>query len=343
MSTHRLSQMIQGRALMGFAELLSSQGISYGQLLSECGISLAALHNPDLAIPLDHLANLYERCAQVLDWADLGLRIVQLQDISMYGPLAQIMLNASSVGAALASLTRHFAYHTTGAQISIRPASNPRYLEVQYGLMLGPGIPSRHITEQSYGMACKLWRMLVAVDSTPPQVHLRHAPAIPIEQYEAYFACPVHFEQAVDAIWLPLDQFAKAIDHADPKLRQASEDYIGAIIRRYPLDLGKQVETLIIQQLALGGASIAAIAQQLDTHPRTLQRRLGDQGIVFASLLDDVRRSLAQLYLHDPSVPLTKLSALLGYNEQSSFIRACKRWFGLPPQQVRSAAQASAQ
>ncbi|MCU1717381.1 AraC family transcriptional regulator [Pseudomonas sp. 5P_3.1_Bac2] len=337
MSTHQLSQMIQARALMGFAELLTSQGLSLEQLLSECEISLAAIENPDLPIPLDHLAKLYERCAQVLNWADLGLRIVQFQDISMYGPLAQIMLNASSVGAALEGLTKHFAYHTPGAAISIVPASDPRYIEVQYVLLLSPGIAHRQITEQSFGMACKLWRMLVALDSTPPQVRMRHAQALPLAQYQAHFACPVQFEQSVDAIWLPLEQFDQPIDQADPQLRQASEAYIAGIIRRFPLDLGKQVETLIIQQLALGGASIAAIAKQLGLQQRTLQRRLAQQGIVFADLLDSLRRSQARLYLANAGLPLAAVSALLGYNEQSSFIRACKRWFGQTPQQLRSA------
>jgi AraC-like DNA-binding protein len=41
-----------------------------------------------------------------------------------------------------------------------------------------------------------------------------------------------------------------------------------------------------------------AIAAQFNMHPKTLQRRLADEGITFAALVDEIRKEAAERYLH---------------------------------------------
>ncbi len=71
-------------------------------------------------------------------------------------------------------------------------------------------------------------------------------------------------------------------------------------------------------------------------HPRTLQRRVREEGTTFEAIKDGVRRGLAQRYLSQPDLPLTQITALLGYSEQSAFGRSCRRWFGVTPRQERT-------
>lgn len=332
-------EQIQARALLGFADLVASHGANPERLLADIGIPNEALSNPDLPVPLDQLAALYQHAADVLALPDFGLRLAAVQDASLYGPLAQLALNAASVGDALQGIARHFAYHTPGAEIEMGPAADPAFVQVQYRLRLSDQVPPRQIIEQSYAMAAKLWRMVAPTGSAPIRIHLRHPAALPSSTYQQAYGCPILFEQPLDAIWLPVAALAAPIDHADSHLRDVAEHYVASILKRLPLDLGKQVETLITQQLPFGGATLANIAEQLRLHKRTLQRRLAEHGIVFADLLDDVRKGLAQQLLHDPAVPLARVSGLLGYNEQSSFIRACRRWFAAVPSDVRTATQ----
>jgi AraC-like DNA-binding protein len=71
-------------------------------------------------------------------------------------------------------------------------------------------------------------------------------------------------------------------------------------------------------------------------HPRTLQRRLKGEGTTFEGLKDETRRDLARRYLAQPDVPLTQVTALLDYGEQSALGRSSRRWFNATPQQFRS-------
>ena len=74
----------------------------------------------------------------------------------------------------------------------------------------------------------------------------------------------------------------------------------------------------------------------LGLHPRTLQRRLREEGECFESLKDSVRRDVALQYLIQPDVPLSRVAELLGYSEASVLSRSCARWFSATPKQLRN-------
>jgi AraC-like DNA-binding protein len=70
-------------------------------------------------------------------------------------------------------------------------------------------------------------------------------------------------------------------------------------------------------------------------HPKTLHRRLKLEDVTFEQLVDDVRRALASDYLATSALPFSDVATLVGYSGQSTFIVACKRWFGVTPKAYR--------
>ena len=77
------------------------------------------------------------------------------------------------------------------------------------------------------------------------------------------------------------------------------------------------------------------VADLLNMHPRTLQRRLTSEGTTFERVRDDARRRLAEIYLANDVVPLAHVAQLLGYASQSVLTRSCLRWFGKTPLAMR--------
>lgn len=97
-------------------------------------------------------------------------------------------------------------------------------------------------------------------------------------------------------------------------------------------DLSACVYQTILDLLANeGGVKIEAAAECLAVSPRTLQRRLAEQGTTFKEILERARGDLARRYLSERSMGLALLAEKLGYSEFSAFSRAFRRWYGTSP------------
>jgi len=99
--------------------------------------------------------------------------------------------------------------------------------------------------------------------------------------------------------------------------------------------LAQSVRTIVRQLLPTGAATMEVIAAQFNLHPKTLQRRLADEGVTYAALVDDVRKEAAERYLRTTQISLSHLTRELGYAEQSVLTRSCRRWFGCGPAAYR--------
>jgi AraC-like DNA-binding protein len=100
--------------------------------------------------------------------------------------------------------------------------------------------------------------------------------------------------------------------------------------------LGARVSKLIRIQLARGKVGVETVAGQLNMSRYTLHKKLRQEGVTFAHLLEQVRREQALAYMRDQSKPLVEIAEQLGFSELSAFSRAFKRWMGKPPAEYRS-------
>lgn len=96
------------------------------------------------------------------------------------------------------------------------------------------------------------------------------------------------------------------------------------------VSLWASVERALTDSLAEGDGSLAGTAEKLATSPRTLQRRLDEQGLEFESVRLELRKKLALRYL-DEGLSVTAVAARLAYSSRASFARAFTAWTGHAP------------
>ena len=102
---------------------------------------------------------------------------------------------------------------------------------------------------------------------------------------------------------------------------------------RYALGqrLSDRVKWLAYHNLENPDFSHQWVARKLGMCERKLQKALKDQGTSYRTILQAVRRDLAQKYLLNDHLSVTQTGFKLGYTETSNFIRAYKRWWGHSP------------
>lgn len=97
------------------------------------------------------------------------------------------------------------------------------------------------------------------------------------------------------------------------------------------IDFQEQVYSILRPLIVSQTCSSEHLASMLSLHPRTLNRRLEEQGTSYREIVGNLRYEVAKQFLLDSNMPLIKISTMLGYADASVFTRAFRRWSGITP------------
>jgi AraC-like DNA-binding protein len=171
----------------------------------------------------------------------------------------------------------------------------------------------------------------------PRAVFFKHHGPGSAESHEKHFGCPVHFGADKDALLLPVDALDRPNKLGDPDMAKFFDRLLDVELAK--LDDGeawdKRVQAEVAQSLSGGIPLISDIAAKLGMSARTLQRRLGDQGVSFQDLVDESQRRLSERLLRQTTYSMLDIAFMTGFSEQSAFTRAFKRWAGQTPRSYR--------
>lgn len=95
--------------------------------------------------------------------------------------------------------------------------------------------------------------------------------------------------------------------------------------------MSDHVRHLLRPLLLVGQGRMEDVAAQLGLHPRTLRRRLRQEGTSFDALKDEVRHAAARELLMLGALGIADIAFTLDYASVSSFVHAFRRWSGMPP------------
>ncbi|TAM12284.1 MAG: AraC family transcriptional regulator [Nevskiaceae bacterium] len=108
------------------------------------------------------------------------------------------------------------------------------------------------------------------------------------------------------------------------------------LARRQNTGITGQVRQAVLGPLGLI-ASFEDVAKQLALAPRTLRRKLEEEGATYRSLIDEERKQLSAHLLTQTDMKLDVVALQTGYTDAPSFARAFRRWFDQAPGEYRTA------
>lgn len=332
--------VVRGTALSNYPSLVAELGGDPASLLRAAGIRQQDAGNYDAFIPYLAAIHAIESAAQATKTPDFGRRLAQRQGIEILGPVGVAARTAATVADALKIFGTYMAAYSPVIAIRVTPLADSRLSFLTIEFLLDGAPPHAQTTELSLGVSLRVFRLLMGADFTPLKVHLPHEPLTATTDYVSFFGCAPEFASRTAGFTVRTADLNRPL-HRDDVAHKAVVEYLNSIT---PQDAGivESVRIIVRQLLPTGAATLDVVAGQFNVHPKTLQRRLAEQGTTFAAVVDQVRKDAAERYLRSTGISLTHLARELGYAEQSVLTRSCKRWFGTGPAAYRSRTRAPA-
>jgi AraC-like DNA-binding protein len=329
--------VVRGTSLSSYPRLVAELGGDPVALLATAGIDLDAVGRHDVFVPLPRVVTAIEAAAVAVAAPDFGRRLAQLQGIEILGPVGVAARTAATVADALRIFENFLSAYSPAISLRTTIESDPDRTFIEY-LMIDPDLPPHpQGDELSLGVTLRVLRFLLGADYAPLSVHIPHEPLGDVEDYRHYFGCRPVFAARSMGFMIRSADLDRPLQR-DKLAHDAVVQYLTTITSAEPRTIAS-VRTLVRQLLPSGTVTLDLIAEQLNLHPKALQRRLACDGTSFAAIIDEVRRELAERYLRDTRITLSHLSRELGYAEQSVLTRSCHRWFGCGPATYRKELQ----
>jgi AraC-like DNA-binding protein len=320
-------------ALSGFVETAKELDLATDEILYSHGLNANYFDRIGIDEMMDfELAiGLIESVAKESGQHHCGVLMGSKQDIHFLGIIGYLMEQSKDVLDALNALSQHLSIHTP-TPVTIEDYGQLTSINF---INILPLSRQSYSNEMAMAQAMVIMKTLCGNQFKPKSVHFNHARKSDSTIYERIFRAPVHFEQSKTELIFDSELNNQPILRADPLLKQILTRQIEQIKTDESMDIRSQVEPLIRRSLQSQRYQIDRVAKHLSLHPRTLQRKLKDAGMNYSKIVEDIRKDVATERLKNSNITIMQLSDYLGYNDNTAFTRAFKKWFGETPVQWR--------
>lgn len=325
------------RAIRGFYDAATAQGLNVQEALvaAECP---HALDDVEGRVPWEVVERI--AAAGVSQIGIVGImRAMGAMRGERSGPLYYLAKHSPTVGVALGRIAKYG--RVTNGLADYRLVVSPRssrfelvqrqFLSMAYRRLISP--------TWAVGMVTVI-RQIAGPDFEPMSISLEGPrPADPdmLRSYETALQPGLRFLNDRTVLEFDSKIMERKIADASPVLEAAMLHYVTELAADLPDDstFARRLGQILVESIHGARCSVLDAAQQLGTTPRTMQRKLRDEGTSYTQVLDSVRQEIAISELREPNVTIEEIASLLGFDKVSSFHRAFKRWTGVTAGQFR--------
>lgn len=311
------------------ADQVRSLGGDVAAWLGRSQLTEADLQDTARGLPFLVVYQLVHDALELTGEPALGLLVGERLVVNTHGMLGYAAMNSGTLRQALDLFERYIGLRTSLVSVSHRVEGS--VVQVQFNEPLPLGDIRRTVLE---AIMLTVKNVLDAITMGSRHVMWVAFP-FPAPGYtdlaQDLFHADVRYGQNWAGFTIPASVLDQPLSMADP----ATFAQAAAICQR-ELDklqqntsLSAQVRRIMLEKQN-GFPSLNVTARLFHMTPRTLHRRLQDEGTSYKDILENVRHMLALEYLK-AGHPIGEVAYTLGYTDLANFRRAFKRWEGMAP------------
>ncbi len=331
-----MSDVTRGTAsIQVMVQFASEQGLQTDQCLSGSNISAAQLADPKAEIVLaQELAVARNLLRELGHIPGLGLLVGQRVHIGMLGVWGYFVASCRSYRDAaaraksnleLSSAVVHSQLEKRGSRFALKIDSSEVDADVAQFFLERDFASFITITDEVRPGGLPL----TGVDFT-------FQPPAYADEFEKICRVRPHFGCKEDLIWIDSEALDLPLAQGDPLLtRMFMQQCQQLLEKRSRRDgLAGRVRDVLLQH-SESFPGVDEVADLLFMSPRSLRRKLQEEGTAFRKIKDEIHELLAEELLTSTDMKLYEVADRLGYSEPSSFIYAFTRWKGISPSTFR--------
>lgn len=329
--------LIRSQAVAPILLTVKAKGHDVAALLERFDLPESALSSLHSELELDTLRALFVAAAELLGDSAFGVNLALALPKGRYGLVEYGTASAPTLGDAMRRLVRLSALVNPAARYELTEGRTSWSLTQRYP-PFADGL-GRHGNEFNVVAIVQMGRGVLRERWAPRSAWFSNARPADTSALEAVLGgCPMRFDADGNGIELPLELVQRVVPTADPALLALLDRYAEQELAALPKgnDVLERTAHAVRDCLHAGPPRVEEVAKKLKLSPRTLQRRLADEGSSFAKVLEQVRHRLALHYVTQSKAPLAEVAFTLGYADMPAFLRAFKRWTGTRPSELRS-------
>jgi AraC-like DNA-binding protein len=307
--------------------LLQELGVDPAPIFAGSGLDPQTIR-PDTYAPLEVAMAVLDRAAEAADCPHLGLLLGLRFTMNKHGPIGRLMRTAPTLRDALADYVSWQYGYSTGSVVYLTRMGDEHAFG--FGVHVPRSVVSHTVYDLIIGVGLTMIDELTQGRVQPVEVQMSRREPEAGSPYLRLVRHRIEFNRPQNCVILDRASLGTALPTHDPAARR---DLLQTMEARVRAEAGHsaQVRRAIRRGLLEEAPRMPEVADHLGIHPRTLRRRLAEEGTTFDDLLDEVRRTMARELIELTDMPMSEIGDALAFASPGVFTNWFRRAFGVPP------------
>lgn len=312
-----------------------SEDAELDAICRELGLTREQLAQTDAKISLEKCVKAWNIALRQTNDPFLGLHMGNTTTPSLVGMVGYLAETSPDLLTAYQHVQQYNLAVTNATQFSVEVHGDALhyYVEPIKAWYMLSEEAARQIVEHSMSTSVHVAKLFTGKIIHPIKVMLRFPRPKDTTTYQQVLKCEPSFGQDCNCIVYRLRDMKLPVVGYNPVLNRMFKELLEKQLANIEQQesFASEVRRAILHNFDEALPQLADVVQYLHISPRTLQRRLQEEGTSFQQIFESVKLELATGMLRKPNLTVNEIAYKLGYAEPSVFRRAFKKWTGMSP------------
>lgn len=327
---------LQGTVIRTIFQSASSLGAAFDTLCQMSGIRQEEVSDSENMVEWEKAALIWVPLLKITNDPLVGLHVGMGTEKLLHGMVGFLVQSSKDLHQAFNILCKygHLSSPMVEYNYEVKDTAVLEIMQNKMWLMKHPE-PARQAHDFLFAALVNTSSALTGKRIIPLRIELAYERR-DIDEYRNFFRCDILFNQEVNRIILNKEDIKTPVLTSDQSMFErfhAMVDEKQALMANNST-VGNLKQVLFMRfKGRIPSVEEAAFALQMS--PRSLQRKLLQEGTTFRDVAGAIRKDIALQLMQNPAIKIAEVSDILCYSNPTAFRKAFKSWTNTVPRTIR--------